>query len=69
MSKAYIDHERCKGCGLCINYCRNNAVEMTEKINTRGYKYVCVLPENCIGCGICYTVCPEGVFSIKEEEA
>lgn len=67
LSKAFINPERCKGCGLCIAYCKKNALEMTDDINTKGYKHIRVLEENCIGCGICYTVCPDGVFTITEK--
>ena len=67
MSKATADQERCKGCDLCIAYCKKNALEMSSHINSRGYKSIRVLPDNCIGCGICYTVCPDGVFTIAAE--
>ena len=38
MSKASADYERCKACGLCIAYCKKDALEMTDEINSRGYK-------------------------------
>lgn len=69
MKKAYVDKERCKSCGLCVEYCKKGAVEISHDVNTKGYKYVHVLEDQCIGCGLCYTVCPDGVFTIKEEEA
>lgn len=69
MSKAYIDAERCKACGLCIAYCKKGAVEMTDALNSRGYKHIRVIEEACVGCGVCYTVCPDGVFTITEKEA
>ena len=68
MSKAYADSERCKACGLCIAYCKKNAIEMTDELNSRGYKHIRIIEENCIGCGICYTVCPDGVFTITEKK-
>lgn len=66
MSKAYANTERCKGCGLCAAYCKKNALEMTDELNSHGYKYIRVIEENCVGCGVCYTVCPDGVFTITE---
>ena len=66
MSKAHADTERCKSCALCIAYCPKQALEMTEEINSRGYKHIRVLEERCVGCGTCYTVCPDGVFNITE---
>lgn len=67
MSKAYTNSQRCKSCGLCIHYCPKDAINMTDNLNTAGYKYVEVDREKCIGCGICYTVCPDGVFEITEK--
>ena len=67
MSKAYVEPERCKGCGLCAAYCPKHALEMSGEINTRGYKHIRVNEDACIGCGICYTVCPDGVFTIAEK--
>jgi len=66
MAKAKIDIERCKACGLCIANCKKDAVEMTCRLNSRGYKTIQLDEENCIGCGICYLVCPDGVFEILE---
>ena len=67
MSKASADYERCKACGLCIASCKKDALEMTDEINSRGYKHIRVLEDKCIGCGVCYTVCPDGVFTISEQ--
>jgi len=67
MSKAAADYERCKACGLCIAYCKKEALEMTDEINSRGYKHIRVLEDKCIGCGVCYTVCPDGVFTISDQ--
>lgn len=64
MNKALVDQERCKACGLCISVCRKNAIEMTEELNSGGYKHVRVKEEACVGCGLCYAVCPDGVFTI-----
>lgn len=66
MSKAKVDKERCKGCKLCIGNCPKVALEMSGKINSKGYKHVSIDTEKCIGCGICYTICPDGVFEIAE---
>lgn len=65
--KAFVDAERCKMCGLCIANCSKHAIEATNRLNAKGYKYVSVAQALCVGCGICYTVCPDGVFTIKEE--
>lgn len=66
MSKAIIDPERCKGCTLCMEVCKKDALKMTNNINSKGYKHAEVITENCIGCGLCYIVCPDGAFTITE---
>lgn len=67
MKKAKIDVERCKECKICTVNCPKEAIEMTEKINSKGYKHIAIDEAKCIGCGICYVVCPDGVFEIVEE--
>lgn len=32
-----IDHERCKGCGLCVEFCPFGHLRVDEKLNLAGY--------------------------------
>ncbi len=61
----YTDTDRCKGCGLCINFCPKQAITQSEHANAKGYNYVEVDDEKCIRCGACYRVCPDYVFEIR----
>ncbi len=59
--------ERCKGCGLCIEFCPKKVLVFSERRNQQGYKIVALaFPEKCNQCGICYLMCPEVVF-VKED--
>ena len=67
-----IDVDRCKGCGLCVEVCPKNVLEISEKVNTLGYfPAYQARPEDCISCAICCTMCPDVAISINEtaEEA
>lgn len=66
--KASIDPERCKSCELCMQVCRQGTLQMTNHINSRGYKHIALDDSVCVGCGLCYIVCPDGVFTIEEKE-
>ena len=35
--KHQIIEDRCKGCGLCVNVCPKNVLEISKDINTKGY--------------------------------
>ena len=60
----YIDEERCKGCGYCVEFCPREVLKTSTKLSSKGY----LLPEvddetKCLACGYCEVVCPE--FAIK----
>ena len=65
MAKITIDTARCKGCGLCIEACPKKILQISDKINAKGYHSVeCIRPENCIGCAICGRMCPDAAIEV-----
>ncbi|MEL7604369.1 MAG: 4Fe-4S binding protein, partial [Bacillota bacterium] len=58
MDKAEIDETICAGCGLCVRYCRFDAIRMDDG-------FCRVDPYACEGCGVCAAVCPAGAVSMK----
>jgi 2-oxoglutarate ferredoxin oxidoreductase subunit delta len=60
-----IDQELCKGCELCIAFCPNKLIGLSDKLNAAGY-----LPSSfkesadCTGCASCATVCPEVAIEV-----
>jgi len=65
-----IDENRCKGCWYCIEYCPTKVLEVSEKLNEKGYhppKLVEEPPNKvCIACHLCEIFCPD--FAIVVEE-
>lgn len=56
----HIDSELCKGCSICINSCPKNVLEMSDKINKKGFNVVkTVAPQECIKCKLCEIRCPD----------
>jgi NAD-dependent dihydropyrimidine dehydrogenase PreA subunit len=47
-----INENKCKGCGICIKKCPNNAIK--GAIKSPHY----IVEENCIKCGACIEACP-----------
>jgi 2-oxoglutarate ferredoxin oxidoreductase subunit delta len=65
-----VDRSRCKSCGLCVKFCPQKVLVISDELNFLGYNSVA--PQDiskCTGCGVCYTVCPDMVFEIIKGEA
>jgi len=50
--KAVVDTGKCTNCGLCIDYCRFEAISPGEKI-------INISDISCEGCFLCSRICPE----------
>ncbi len=67
--KVTIDEQRCKGCGLCVQFCPKQVLTLSsDKINEKGYTPAEVKnPEDCIGCAMCGLVCPDSVLTVEND--
>jgi 2-oxoglutarate ferredoxin oxidoreductase subunit delta len=55
-----LNEERCKGCTYCVRFCPTGALEMTDRLNHKGYHLpVLAYPEKCNGCDLCGMYCPD----------
>lgn len=61
--KAVLDHERCTGCGVCVEACRFGAIGMGKG---RGNTKVQIDPISCEGCAVCSYACPRGAITMKD---
>lgn len=64
VDKIKLDVERCKGCYLCIDACKQKAISLSDYSNKKGVLTVKVDQEKCVQCGACYSMCPDLVFEI-----
>jgi heterodisulfide reductase subunit A len=58
---ALVDQERCDGCGLCIDVCPFQTIQLVEYTDEEGTpkKTVTINQVLCKGCGICQGTCPK----------
>jgi len=54
-----IGAEESKGCGLCVEVCPPNVLQISEALNRMGYHPAEYKGVECIGCGVCFYVCPD----------
>lgn len=55
-----VDMEKCKQCLLCVPYCPEGCITVTDgKRNDFDY-------DHCKGCAICVAACPFGAITMKE---
>ncbi|UCC57736.1 MAG: 4Fe-4S dicluster domain-containing protein [Candidatus Bathyarchaeum sp.] len=64
-----LDKNKCTGCGICMEICPREAIEVTKtpKIEGEAAKppTVAISEEKCTYCGMCETLCAFGALSIK----
>ena len=70
MIKGYvvIEKEICKGCELCVGACPQESLELAQKINQRGYRYVELHGDSCTGCVNCALVCPDVAITVYRQK-
>ena len=57
---AALDEATCVGCGVCIDRCQMEALEMVSgkaRLN----------PDRCIGCGLCVSTCPTHALTLERK--
>jgi len=60
MEKIKILREKCNGCGVCVDICPYEAINMINNIP--------VIDENCQLCNICVTACEQKAILIEKKE-
>jgi len=72
--RIYVLPERCKGCEYCWEYCPEEVLEPSVKLNSKGYHYPVIKEgkeDACVNCCMCTEICPDfAIFTeeVKEEE-
>lgn len=67
MGRITVIEDRCKGCGLCAEFCPKKIIEISKyKINQKGYHLATLIDETkCIGCASCATMCPDVAIVVE----
>jgi len=53
---AFVDEEKCSGCGICVNVCPYEAIKLTDKGVVEINEILCK------GCGSCAVACPSSAI-------
>ena len=66
MPRIAVDSAYCKGCGLCVNVCSKQILELdASTISAKGYHPVkCIDESQCIGCKFCQLMCPDVAIQV-----
>lgn len=66
--QVYIIPERCKGCEICVQFCPQNVLCISDERNQKGYLIPMVIhgkETECVNCEFCTLVCPEfAIFTL-----
>lgn len=61
MPKVIIDHEKCTGCGECVDTCPAEVLEMQDD------KAVVINEDECLECESCVEVCESEAITLEED--
>jgi 2-oxoglutarate ferredoxin oxidoreductase subunit delta len=62
----FINIDRCKGCGFCVEYCPRDVLEMGKDLSSKGYQLAIVKDGvKCLACGFCEFICPEFAITLS----
>ena len=69
MAKIYVNKNRCKGCGYCVELCPMKTLSMSKEIGPKGY-HVATPDEQgeCLECGLCESICPDFALTVTSED-
>ncbi len=60
--QAYVNQDECIACGLCMDYCRFDAIHLQED------GLVKIQEEQCEGCRLCERICPQNAISSEHSK-
>ncbi|MGI6152536.1 MAG: 4Fe-4S binding protein [Christensenellaceae bacterium] len=72
---AYIDEDKCTGCGRCVEQCPRDSIAVLDRDvdvyagctnKDKGKPVTEVCTAGCIGCGICAKSCPFGAIVMED---
>ncbi|MEW6265913.1 MAG: ferredoxin [Thermodesulfobacteriota bacterium] len=61
MWQVTVDHDKCNGCGECVEVCPTDVFELQNK------KSVPVNADECVGCESCVEACEQGAITVTEK--
>ena len=62
MSRPIIDEDTCIGCGICVDACPQEVIEVVDSV------LEVVNEDACIACGDCLEECPMGAITEIQED-
>ncbi len=67
MPRIEIIEDRCKSCGLCIDVCPKDCIELGTTVNALGVNPA-VYGSGCVGCGNCALICPDVCIEVFKDD-
>jgi 2-oxoglutarate ferredoxin oxidoreductase subunit delta len=63
-----LDEQYCKGCRLCVSVCPQEILEISSRLNERGYMPAEIIDMGrCTGCSMCAVICPDVCITVYRQ--
>jgi 2-oxoglutarate ferredoxin oxidoreductase subunit delta len=65
VDRVTFQEDRCKACELCVHFCPQKIIALSDRINKLGYHPAAAVDQDkCTSCTLCARICPDTAIEV-----